>query len=156
MTSQGHVTTASLKQANKEDNRETFFIRLHLKKFCASILHTVNCRTLKSTMWKFEHGLTNSHGVINKSFGVEESWSYMYINLTWVCKIYIILLNQILVLYSFFCRTKSCHILLSVGCSVWFNFKRQNQIYPLPRRSRVDSQWGHIEASSWSARCQRL
>ena len=40
MTSQGHVTTASLKQANKEDNRETYFIRLHLKKFCASILET--------------------------------------------------------------------------------------------------------------------
>ena len=38
MTSQGHVTTASLKQANKEDNREAFFISLHLKKFCASIL----------------------------------------------------------------------------------------------------------------------
>ena len=38
MTSQSHVTTASLKQANKEDNRETFVIRLHLKKFCASIL----------------------------------------------------------------------------------------------------------------------
>ena len=32
MTSQGHMTTASLKQANKEDNREVFFIRLHLKK----------------------------------------------------------------------------------------------------------------------------
>ena len=40
MTSQGHVTTASLKQANKEDNREAFFICLHLKKFCASILET--------------------------------------------------------------------------------------------------------------------
>ena len=40
MTSQGHVTTASLKQAHKEDNREVFFIRLHLKKFCASILET--------------------------------------------------------------------------------------------------------------------
>ena len=40
MTSQGHVTTASLKQANKEDNREAFFIRLHLKNFCASILET--------------------------------------------------------------------------------------------------------------------
>ena len=40
MTSQGHVTTASLEQANKEGNRETFFIRLHLKKFCASILET--------------------------------------------------------------------------------------------------------------------
>ena len=40
MTSQGHVTTASLKQSHKEDNREAFFIRLHLKKFCASILET--------------------------------------------------------------------------------------------------------------------
>ena len=40
MTSQGHVTTASLKQAHKEDNREAFFIRLYLKKFYASILET--------------------------------------------------------------------------------------------------------------------
>ena len=42
MTSQGHVTTAALKQAHKKDNREVFFIRLHvyLKKFCASILET--------------------------------------------------------------------------------------------------------------------
>ena len=40
MTSQGHVTTASLKQAHKEDNREVFFICLHLKKFCASIIET--------------------------------------------------------------------------------------------------------------------
>ena len=40
MTSQGHVTTASLKQAHKEDNREVFFICLYLKKFCASILET--------------------------------------------------------------------------------------------------------------------
>ena len=40
MTSQGHVTTVSLKQANKEDNREACFIRLHLKKFCPSILET--------------------------------------------------------------------------------------------------------------------
>ena len=38
MTSQGHVTTASLTQAHKEDNREVFFIRLFLNKFCASIL----------------------------------------------------------------------------------------------------------------------
>ena len=42
MTSQGHVTTASLKQANKGDNREAFFIRLHLKKFCASILEILH------------------------------------------------------------------------------------------------------------------
>ena len=40
MTSRGHVTTVSLKQANREDNREAFFIRLHLKKFYASILET--------------------------------------------------------------------------------------------------------------------
>ena len=38
MTSQGHVTTASPKQAIKEDNSEAFFNCLHLKKFCASIL----------------------------------------------------------------------------------------------------------------------
>ena len=44
MTSQGHVTTASLKQANKEDNKEAFFIRLHLKKFCASILETLHSK----------------------------------------------------------------------------------------------------------------
>ena len=40
MTSQGHVTTASLKQAHKEDNRSVFFIRLYLKNFCVSILET--------------------------------------------------------------------------------------------------------------------
>ena len=40
MTSQGHVTTALLKQAHKEDNREVFFIHLYLQKFCASILET--------------------------------------------------------------------------------------------------------------------
>ena len=39
MTSYCHVTTASLKQANKEyDDRGAFFIRLHHKKFCTSIL----------------------------------------------------------------------------------------------------------------------
>ena len=40
MKSQGDVTTASLKQANKEDSREAFSIRLHLTKFCASSLDT--------------------------------------------------------------------------------------------------------------------
>ena len=40
MTSQGHVTTASLKQAHKQDNRGVFFIHLYLKQFCASILET--------------------------------------------------------------------------------------------------------------------
>ena len=44
MTSQGHVTTASLKQAQKEDNREVFFIRIYPKKFCASILRTSNSK----------------------------------------------------------------------------------------------------------------
>ena len=29
-----------IKTSNEEDDRETFFIRLHLKKFCASILET--------------------------------------------------------------------------------------------------------------------
>ena len=40
MTSQGHVTIASLRQAHEEYNREVFFIRLYLKKFSASILET--------------------------------------------------------------------------------------------------------------------
>ena len=40
MRSQGHVTTASLKQANKKINSGAFFIRLHLQKICASILQT--------------------------------------------------------------------------------------------------------------------
>ena len=40
MTSQGHVTTASQKQAHKEDNREVFVIGLYLKKFSASGLET--------------------------------------------------------------------------------------------------------------------
>ena len=40
MTSQGHLTTVSLKQAHNKNNREVFFIRLYLKKFCASIIET--------------------------------------------------------------------------------------------------------------------
>ena len=40
MTSHGHVTTALLTQANKEYYRGAFFIRLHLKKLCASVLET--------------------------------------------------------------------------------------------------------------------
>ena len=40
MTSQGYLTTVSLKQAHNENNREVFFIRLYLKKFCASIIET--------------------------------------------------------------------------------------------------------------------
>ena len=57
MTSQGHVTTASLKQANKEDNREAFFISLHLK--------TVNCKTMYSIMLEFGNDQTSSHRVMN-------------------------------------------------------------------------------------------
>ena len=38
MISEGHVTTTLLKQANKEGNRDTYFLRLHLKKFCLSIV----------------------------------------------------------------------------------------------------------------------
>ena len=40
MSAHSHVTTSSLRQANKGDNREVFFIRLYLKKFCATILET--------------------------------------------------------------------------------------------------------------------
>ena len=40
MTSQGHVTTASLKQANKEDKRKAFFISLYVKKLYVSVLKT--------------------------------------------------------------------------------------------------------------------
>ena len=40
-------------------------------------LHKVNRGTLKSMMWKFDHYQTNSRRVINKSFGVEECWSYI-------------------------------------------------------------------------------
>ena len=44
MTSQGHVTTALVKQAHMEDIREVFFICQYLKKFCASILETSHSR----------------------------------------------------------------------------------------------------------------
>ena len=51
MTSQCHVTTASLKRANKEDNTEAFFICLHLKKFCASILETSHSKLKDSKQY---------------------------------------------------------------------------------------------------------
>ena len=51
LTSQGHVTTASLKQANKEDDREAFFIHLHLKEFGASILETSHSKFLDSKQY---------------------------------------------------------------------------------------------------------
>ena len=56
MTSQGHVTTVSLKQANKEDYRRAFFMCLHQK---------------------FDNDQTSSNRLINRSFGVEECWSYI-------------------------------------------------------------------------------
>ena len=79
MTSQGHVTTASLKQANEE------YIEGHFLSACVSVnsahpclkLHTVNLGTLNSRMYKFDHDQTNSHIVINQSFDVEECWSYI-------------------------------------------------------------------------------
>ena len=46
MTSQGHVTTASLKQPHKEDNREVIFIRPYLKKLCTFISET-SCSILR-------------------------------------------------------------------------------------------------------------
>ena len=48
--SQGQVTTASLKQAYKKDKRYLFFIRLYLKKFCASILDAS-----QSKLWGSKH-----------------------------------------------------------------------------------------------------
>ena len=42
-------------------------------------LHTVNLGTLNITMWKLDHDQTNSHSVINKSFGAKECWSYINI-----------------------------------------------------------------------------
>ena len=85
MTSQGHVTTASLKQAHEDDNREVFFIGLYLKKFCASILETSHSKFRDAKQddvnvecdVMFDHDQTNSHRVKNKRFGVEECWSYI-------------------------------------------------------------------------------
>ena len=84
MTSQDHVTPASLKQANKE-YIEGHFLSVYISKSSAHPslkLHTVNWGTLKSKIWKFDHDQTNSHRVINKSFGLKECWSYVNIPLT--------------------------------------------------------------------------
>ena len=51
MTSQGHMTPAWLKQAHKEDNWDAFFIRLHLKKFCTSILETSHSKLKDPKQW---------------------------------------------------------------------------------------------------------
>ena len=52
MTSQGHVTTAALRQAHDEYNREVFFIRLYLRNFGAFNLETSHSklRDLNSMM----------------------------------------------------------------------------------------------------------
>ena len=75
MTSQGHVTIASLKQANKEYT-EGHFLPVCISKSHAhpSFHHTSHSklRALNSLMQKFDHDQTYSHRVINKSFGVEE------------------------------------------------------------------------------------
>ena len=79
MTSQGHVTTASVKQAHREGNRE-IFLSAYISKNSADPslkLLTVNWGTLNSMMYKFDHDQTNSHRVISKRFGVEECWSYI-------------------------------------------------------------------------------
>ena len=54
MTSQGHVTTAALKQAHKEDNRAVFFICLYLKKFCASLLETSHSKLTDPKQYDLE------------------------------------------------------------------------------------------------------
>ena len=72
MTSQGHVTAASLKQADNE-YMEGRFLSACISKSSAHPslrLHTVNLGTLNNTMWKFNHDQTNNHRVINKSFCV--------------------------------------------------------------------------------------
>ena len=84
MTSQGHVTTASLKQANKEDNGEAFLSACISKGAAHPSLkiHTVNLEDLKSRMQQFDYNQTNSQRVINKRFGVTECWSYLSCTLT--------------------------------------------------------------------------
>ena len=54
MTSQCHVTAASLKQADNEYMERRFFIRLHLKKFCASILETSHSKSRDPKQYNVE------------------------------------------------------------------------------------------------------
>ena len=81
MTWQGHVTTASLKQANREYIKGHFLSACHPKSSAhpSLKLHTVKWGTINGRMSKFAHDQTNSHGVIIGSFGVEECWSYINI-----------------------------------------------------------------------------
>ena len=70
MTSQGHVTTASLKQAHKEDLIERYFLSAYMSK---SSVHpslkllTVNWGTLNRMMLNIAHDQTNRHRVINNA-----------------------------------------------------------------------------------------
>mgnify|MGYP001801588570 FL=1 len=61
MTSQGHVTRASLKKANREYT-EGHFLSACISKGSVHPslkLYKVNCRTLHSVMGKFDHDQTN-------------------------------------------------------------------------------------------------
>ena len=62
MTSQGHVTTASLKKANREYT-EGHFLSACISKGSVHPslkLYKVNCGTLNSVMGKFDHDQTMS------------------------------------------------------------------------------------------------
>ena len=76
MTSQGLVSSASLKQAHKEDI-ERYFLSAYISKISVHPslnLLTVHGGTPNRMMLKFDH---DSHRLINKRFGVEECWSYI-------------------------------------------------------------------------------
>ena len=79
MTSQGHVTTASLNKHIRKI-KERYFLSAYSSKSSAHPslkLLTVNWGTLSRMMWKFDHDQKNSHRGINKRFGVEECWFYI-------------------------------------------------------------------------------
>ena len=85
MTSQGHVTRASLKQAYK-DYIEGSFLSTCISKISAHPtlkLRRVNWGTLNSMMWKLYHDQTNRHRLIKGSFGVEEWWPNIRSVWTW-------------------------------------------------------------------------
>ena len=70
------------KQTNKEYSEENFLSPCISKSSAHPTLkpNTVNWRTLNSVMWMFDHDQTNSHRVINQSFGVKECWFYIDFN----------------------------------------------------------------------------
>ena len=75
LTSQGHVTNPSLKQANKDHIEGNFLSACISKSSRHSSLKNftqlIEAGTLNSMMGKFVHDQTNSHRVIIKSLGVE-------------------------------------------------------------------------------------